>query len=231
MTREEVRNLVIANVSRTDKDDLINTHILLGLSELAKRHQFEDLTVTGDESITAGDYSITLPAADYMLVEARLIDPAVADDGYELDIRDKVDFLQFYPNLTNATNGDPWLGYVENHTLYFGPPCIGDREIHYTMYRIPKSIASDATEMPIRQCETALISWVTSSVFMSLEQFDSAAAWLQRFQAVDFPALVMADRRKAAESTKRKPARMISPASFGTHFRRMSAFHQDETRW
>jgi hypothetical protein len=232
MTREEIRNLVKANVSRDDKDDLINSLILLGLAELAQRHTFEDLTVSDSEEITVGDYSIPLPATDYMLVEARVIDPTVIDDGYEIVVQDKIEFLSMFPNLTNATAGDPCIGYVENHTLFFGPPSIGDREIHYTMYRVPKTLASDSTEMPIRGCDTALISWVTSSVFMSLEQFDSASFWLQRFQAIDFPSLVAADRRKAAEQTARRGYRSVPTPANASHYRRMSAFYSsNESRW
>lgn len=232
MTREEIRNLVKANVSRDDKDDLINSLILLGLTELAQRHTFEDLSVSGSVEITVGDYSIPLPTADYMLIEARVIDSEVVDDGYEIEVRDKVDFLSMFPNLTNATTGDPCMGYIEDHTLFFGPPAIGDREIHYTMYRVPKTLAGDSTEMPIRGCDSALVSWVTSSVFMSLEQFDSASFWLQRFQMVDFPALVAADRRKVAEQTSRRGYRAQPMPANASHYRRMSAFYSsNESRW
>ena len=232
MIRSDLRQLVLYNTGRTDRTDQVNSLLDLGLIEIAKRHVFSDLKLETTTAITTSDNSISLPTAGYTLLEARVIDPTVADDGYPLEVLDKRDFLNFHPNLSNETDGEPVQGYVENATLHFGPPSIGDREIHLTMYNMPTGFASDATENPIRTSDTALVSWVTSMLFMSLEQFESASLWTQRFLSVDLPGLIDADRRKAAEQRVKHGFRELPMNTHVSHFRRMSAFYGGHgARW
>lgn len=231
MTRLEIRNLVIQNVGRTDKNDLINTLIDLGLVEIAKKHVFSDLELESDLSIDADDYSVALPAAGYTLLSVVVLDPASPDNGYPMEILDKQDFIPFHPRLSEETSGEPVQGYVEGNILYFGAPATGARTFAVTMYRMPIALASDSTENPIKTSDTALASWVTSMTFMALEQFDSSSFWLQRFHSVDLPGLIEADRRKSAVQRVRRGYGEVPPRGFQSDFRRMTAFNKREARW
>lgn len=199
MDRETLRNRVISNTGRSDKADLIDDLLDDAIKEIAKAHLFRDLKEACSGTIATSEYTEALPARTRHLIEARIYLTANPEVGYHITIRDKNEFLERHPEVSGEANGIPCEGYVEGTTLYFAPPSDGAYTFKGTVYRYPAAFASDSIENPIVDSDPAVISHATWSLLASLEQFESASRWEERFLKIDLPNAIMADKRRPGE--------------------------------
>lgn len=196
MNREEIRDLVLANIgNRTDKDTIINSAINLALTEIGQLHDFRAMRTEADISIAADDVSKALPSTTHQLIEARLID---GTQSYALTIKTKLWFVKRFPNVSAGFTGKPIIGYVEGNVLYFHPKSNDAYTVRLTYSALPAELSDDVTDVSVSGVDMAIVCWVTGYMFTSMGQPELAAPWNTRF-ANSMAISIAADKRRHAE--------------------------------
>jgi hypothetical protein len=191
MTLAELRQAVIDSCGRTDKDDVIDRGLNLGLRKLGMLHPFSSFLIQDDIALATDELSVDLPTEAYKVWEVRLID---GTSSYPLTQKTKIWVTERWPNIEDDNPCKPDCFYVENGTIYLNTKSDGDYDLRVTYLKLAEDFADDNTENPIPGSDLALINWATSYVFRTLEQFDNAREWEAQFlrEASD---LIRSDKR------------------------------------
>jgi hypothetical protein len=181
MNREEIRDLVIANIGGIDnKDSIINSYIDIAISEICKKDFFRDIKSETTLSISSGDTEVSLPSSSYSIIlGGRLISSSNKADRKML-YKTKAWFREKFPDSSDFTSGYPTYFYVESSTLYFYPESNDDYLITIDYVDIP-SLGTDSSELSIREIELAVVAKATQLTFLSLEKFESAMIWEREY--------------------------------------------------
>lgn len=180
MTREELREVVVANTSRSDKETVINLALNLGQKRLAMLHDFMCLKATAsDIPISSGDLSVAIPDTVKSVVSVSLIN---GQQSYPVGLRSKEWFVKTYPNPSALVTGNtPRHAYVEGSSLYFAPTSNGTYAIRLDVNQWPTDFASDASTPSITGSDEALIAFATAYVFKSIGEIEEATIWNGEF--------------------------------------------------
>ncbi len=178
-TRLSLRTKVKINLgNRTDKDSVINDGLEEGLKRAMEVYPFKTRQTETDITIVENDTHFHLPTDTLDLIEARLID---GTSSYPIAIKDKKWLTDRWANIAACSTGKPVFGYEENGIVYLYPISNGSYTIRITTRVKPTFNALDATENPIPTLDFALVCFATSYVFMSVQLFDFAIPWDNKF--------------------------------------------------
>lgn len=177
MTRDEIRAVVISHTQRRDKADVVDAAIQLALTEISLIHEWRGLRVEHVKEIAQDEPFITLDAASFQVIEARVHD---GDYWYPLEIRSKTYVTTKYPSESGFQRSRPVIAYEDLGRLYVLPYPERQYEIKINSFQLHPTIS--ATGEPIvRALDSAIIAWATAEVFRGIEKFTEAQHWLQEY--------------------------------------------------
>lgn len=209
MTYAEIRAQAVSVTSRSDKTTLINSLINQGLAYIAKRHKFKELVGSFTLTISAeGTIALALPATTQKLIEARLINGTYS---YPLCVAVKSTLVQFFPNIGSHPNGIPTHVYEEGGSLYLHPrPNSTSYTVAVTVQKKPVPLSADGDTPEITDVDLALVPWVASRLYRSVELFEQSDRWMQDFES---QLLIL------IRNDKDKPAQIVQHMGFNTGLR------------
>lgn len=196
MIRSALRTQVENIISRDDKTDLINSALDMALEEISMRHYFLDMYSESDLTTVAAQAYVDLPSNTHKLMEARFID---STQSYPLDIRNKRWLTQYFPNISADSNMKCKWGHVEDDKLYLYPVPDDAYTIRVTVLKLMQNLASDAASPETNGIDRVIIAFAAHWVFEALEQYESAAKWLIKFERM-LERAVRDDEKRLAEN-------------------------------
>jgi hypothetical protein len=207
-TRLELREAVLANTSREDRVEYINTSLNRGLNYISRAHLFRSLREEFSITFTEGTTEVDLPERFQHFEGARIFKGDTG--GWVFQVRPKGAVLHRYPRLT--TPARPLMGYVdyEDQKLKFVPEADVDYEGTLSVYRFPPFLVTDSSELHDPQWEQALIAFASYQVFMSIESFQSASVWSGEFER-ELRSLIKNDNRMGGVEVRANPG--LAPGS------------------
>lgn len=211
LTREQLRNSVIANTNRSDKADLINDAINMALDEITMRHTFKSKKQQISVSVVAEDTSFVIPEGINRLLSVR-VENSDGNVFHNLVIMPKARLERTFPALgQNNISGIPTYGYEENGVVYFLPKAVAAYSFLVTGDSLSGTFTSDSDTCLIPGVDPCIIAWATAWVFKSIEQFEDASVWDQRFEK-SYLFAVRNDRRRPATELEAEQFPFEGPA-------------------
>jgi len=186
MTRSELRSEVEERTGRTDKSTRIDTLLDLGIRELTKYHDFEEIRAESDLTTVASQAYVALPTNTRSVVEARMID---GTNSWPLVIKRKKWLTDRIPNVSALSEGKPVYAYKEGDNFYLLRIPDDAYTVRVTVYPKPSDFASDATENPVELLDEALIGYAAEGVLLGVEEYEAAAQWNPRWKAALLQAI------------------------------------------
>jgi hypothetical protein len=200
MTREQIRNVVLTHHSnRDDKTDLINSAIDLGVQEIGRRFGFSSARTVTELSIVTDQNTVALPDDCVEITRLRMYDSS--DDKSNavlLELLSKKFVLDQYPDLSVGSSNEPAVAFVENQVLTFVPPTSQDRVIEVSYHSLTTALTEDSDENPYSGTDNALIAWVTSYVYKSLQMTEDAMLWMRTYEDA-MEKVIKSDLRRDGE--------------------------------
>ena len=192
MTREELRDQVVNIISRTDKTSLINSALDMALEEISMRHYFQDMFSQSNITTVDGTETVSLPSNTHKVLEARLINDA---QSYTIDLRPKKWVTDRFPNPSADSEGKPEFAYQSGSNIHFVPTPDDAYTVTVTVLKRMAALATDAASPEVDGIDRVIIAYAAHWVFDALEQYESAAKWLQKFEWMLAKAIVDDERR------------------------------------
>jgi hypothetical protein len=202
-----MKELVLGNTGRTDKDIYIDTYLKRAVVEIGRRHNFKSLQVETDLSIGENAVSIPLPSDTIRLLEARLIN---GTQSTPMPIYSKAVVVRQYPSISSMQTGVPSMGYEQNNVIYFLPPSNGSYTIRVTCIKAPAALLAPGDTCDIPDSEDALVAYATASVYRSLQQYQDATYWMTEFER-SLAAAIRCDINVPATMQVAQASQMQSP--------------------
>jgi hypothetical protein len=212
MTREQIKDLVIENTRRTDKEALILTSIGFALNEIAQLHDFKIMKVEVDIPFSEDDMSVSLPTDAVQISETRFIESTTDTIGYPIPLVSKNYSVRTFVNPAGQAASRPTELYEHNGQLYFNAPSDGDYILRMTYMKYPEEL-EQATDTPlIPKIENAIVAYCTSYVYDSIQMYNDGQVWMQKFYTAIRTA-ISADKRRSGTRVQLEPfpGRPVSP--------------------
>lgn len=213
MTREELRNLVVANIGNrntTGMQNTINLAFNLGLIEIAKRHRFRLLRSEVTTAIVLNDVSVALPARTIEVVQAWVTDGTI--NNRRIHVKSKVYVKARWPEVSILPTGYPYIGYVEGGVFYFLPKSSGSYNVKMTVAKFPTPFSADSDENPLVGTDHSLVCFGTMYALRSLQQFPDSENWETQFEK-SVKLDERTDKRSAAQEDEMDPHPGTEPES------------------
>mgnify|MGYP005841923133 CR=1 FL=1 len=195
MTREEILSLVIANTRRSDKQDLMVLGIGLALQEISQRHAFKEMREEIELGVAAGESLVALPENFLSVVECRLVATGQTQPVTNLGIWPKETVVKRVPDLMPDTQARPAFGYLESGHLVLVPKADQPYVLKMTYYVRYRGLSVGESLPGGMAMGNAVVAWVTSFVFKSVQLYEDAAFWQLEFERALRHA-ISADRRR-----------------------------------
>lgn len=182
MNLAQLRNLVIENTGRTDKESLINSAINLALTEISSRRNWLDLQTEGQVTLLVGQDNIDLGSEAQRVTEIRVLDD---DNSHRIRIRPKEWLVSRFPNPAQYSAGRPSWGWLEGSRLFVLPIADANYSVVYTSYILHPELTEDSDVVVIRAgVDRAIIAYATYWVFLSIEKHEDAKVWFASFESM-----------------------------------------------
>lgn len=175
MQRSELRQQVINNTNRTDKDSVINSALDDAVRKVSSARLWEELKTEATATFTIGNNVLSL-ASDIR----RPIPPFAVQDGlssYKLTILSKSRVLSQFPDPTAYSLAKPRFGYFQGTTLVVVPPPDLAYNVKYTYYRIHPKLFAETDQNLITIADEAVVAYATYRTFKSLQMHTDAKEW------------------------------------------------------
>lgn len=200
MTRKTIRDLILSNTGRDDKQSVADAAIDLCMSRLGQLHDWQQTSTAATLPIGAGDTSIILPANTQRIIELRLINGLAS---FPMRLLEKRQVLDVYSNPSALPQNIPCYCYRQtdsnnNDTLVFFPISNGNYSIELTIAANPSVGSEDTAEPDVPNLDEAIVAYGTAYVFRSIEMFENASPWDQQFAGLAATAIA-ADQRRPGE--------------------------------
>lgn len=179
MNRLELRTLVIGNTGRSDRDAYVNAKLNVGLMEIAKLWNFRAMRSEADLALELGGDSVDLPSGCKRVVFVQVVNGV---QSYNVELKSKHVVMRMYPNVSELSMGLVHFGYVDGSKLKVAPRSQQAVGIRLGYYKWPLALAGDSSVVSLTGLEYALECWTTAEVFDSIEQFESAQVWRNKFR-------------------------------------------------
>lgn len=183
MTIEQLIEAVKGNIARTDKDSVITQAIGWALRRLCSDYDLPELDSTLETQTVAGRDWVALPSDMRVLWNLWCGDRLLKEHTL-------VSLARMYPDRSVVLKGKPWLfvrsgmdatsGNVPTVRLWPVPDAAYVVRFEYS--RWPK--VPTTGELEVQEWDDALIAAATAEVYLHLQQYNDASAWLSTYRRV-----------------------------------------------
>lgn len=201
MNRGQLRQLVVGITGRSDKAEVINTALNLGLESITNRHDFFPKYFEEEIAIVEDDSFVELPPRVRDIAEVRLID---GPQSYPLEIRLKTYVAARWPMPDEVSKGKPIVGYVEDGKFHFLPYSDAAYALRFTFIPLAGPLESDTDEPGILGIDNALVAYAAAFVYDSLEMSQEASVWTSRYE-MRLLESIRADKRSVGRRITQGP--------------------------
>jgi len=200
--------MVKANTRRDDRDENINLYLNFAQGEVARVHNWEDLEVETQVGFAQGDWSLPLPPGTIRVVSVLFNNGTLS---YPVCIRPKTVVRRMFPQaVASISQARPNVAWEENRNLYWLPPSDADYTFSITSVQKSPELTLDTQECLIQGIDQALIAYATYNVFMAVQQYTDAQAWLSKYRN-DLGIAIESDRNKPGREFIGQPFPEINP--------------------
>lgn len=201
MTKTEILAAVRTNHNRTDRDTIAETGLALALTELVKQYEFRSTKQILDVTISAEDGHVDLPTNWLSIYEVRFMNGLLS---YPLEFTDRERALKKFPDADTLAASRPELCYLEGSSVYFVPRTSIDAGVRLTYSITPSFPSSGNIDPPILGLDLFFIAYATAWVFMTLQMFKEASAWMGQANAALMSA-IQSDQTQPADDHIKQP--------------------------
>ncbi len=180
MTRQEIRNAVIARTRRTDKTAEINEAINQALTEIQQVRDFRSTKVEETGSLLQGGQTFTITGDMFQLLHVFLQDPTTLVNAIEIPLLDKSLVTMKYPDKGSNVEGWPGVCYVEGQVVTFVPISSQEWNVRVEYFQLVPELSTDAGIVS-RQLAAAVVCWCTSEIFKLTQQWQDADKWMAEY--------------------------------------------------
>lgn len=202
-TREQIKDLVVLNTGRSDKDTLMNSLCDSALKLAGTRHPFKDsLSMPSDFTITEDATSVDISSVSPIhIVTARIVEASGSKNAV-LRMKNRTWWDENVVNSEDNQKGWPDFGMRWGTTVLLDRPAISGLELRIRISTV-QTFASDSTTCPIDILDLFVEKYVTAYVFFSLQQMQSFYSWKRDALGPDYDRGVLGgELLSAIESDK-----------------------------
>jgi hypothetical protein len=204
VTRTQIKDLVVENTRREDKEDLILTAITFALNDIAQEHDFKLMKAEVDLALTEDSSSVALPDDAVQILQIGFVEATDSLTAYPLPLRQRNEVLRTYPNIAALSASRPTEVYEHNGQLYLNVKSDGDYILRVSYTKYPPELEEEDSVPLIPKLEHAIVAWCTAYVFRSIQMHDDADRWMLQYN-IALRKAIAADERRSGTRVQIEP--------------------------